>query len=105
MKKVLLTLCAVLALPIGLVAQRTPSGQSPDNVVTLLSAQSAELMEVRGQSIRKVVGPARFYHNKTYLICDTAYWNVDDQLIKAIGHVKIVQNQTQLTSETLDYVV
>ena len=105
LKKILLTLCAAVALPLGLIAQRTPPGQSPDNVVTLLSAQSAELQEVRGQSIRKVVGPARFYHNKTYLICDTAYWNVDEQVIKAIGHVKIVQNRTQLTSETLDYII
>ena len=105
LKRILLTLCAALALPVGLIAQRTPPGQSPDNVVTLLSAQSAELMEVRGKNVRKVVGPARFYHNKTYLICDTAYWHVEDQLIQAIGHVKIVQNRTQLTSETLDYVV
>ena len=105
LKKILLTACAAVALPLGLIAQRTPPGQSPDNVVTLLSAQSAELQEVRGQSIRKVVGPARFYHNKTYLICDTAYWNVDEQVIKAIGHVKIVQNRTQLTSETLDYII
>ena len=104
-RRILLTLCAALALPVGLIAQRTPPGQSPDNVVTLLSAQSAELMEVRGKNVRKVVGPARFYHNKTYLICDTAYWHVEDQLIQAIGHVKIVQNRTQLTSETLDYVV
>ena len=105
MKKLLLTLCAAVVLPVGLIAQRTPPGQSPDNVVTLLSAQSAELLEVRGQSLRKVVGPARFYHNRTYLICDTAYWNVDEQTIKAIGHVKIVQNQTKLTSETLEYIV
>ncbi len=105
LKKILLTLCAAVVFPFGLIAQRTPPGQSPDNVVTLLSAQSAELQEVRGQSIRKVVGPARFYHNKTYLICDTAYWNVDEQVIKAIGHVKIVQNRTQLTSETLDYII
>ena len=105
LRRLLLTLCAALALPVGLIAQRTPPGQSADNVVTLLSAQSAELQEVRGQSIRKVVGPARFYHNKTYLICDTAYWNVDEQLIQAIGHVKIVQNRTQLTSETLDYII
>ena len=104
-KKLLVTLFAAVLLPEYLIAQRTPPGQSPDNVVTLLSAQSAELMEVRGKSLRKVVGPARFYHNSTYLICDTAYWYVEDEIIKAIGHVKIVQNQTKLTSETLDYIV
>ncbi len=105
LRRLLLTVFAAWALPTALIAQRTPPGQSPDNVVTLLSAQTAELLEIRGQSVRKVVGPARFYHNRTYLICDTAYWNVDEQVIKAIGHVKIVQDRTQLTSETLDYII
>ena len=73
--------------------------------VLLLSAQSAQLIEERGQNYRKVVGPARFFHNNTYLLCDTALWNVTTNVIDAIGHVKIIQDRTQLTSATLQYVV
>ena len=73
--------------------------------VLLLSAKSAQLIEERGQNFRKVVGPARFLHNNTYLLCDTALWNVTTNVIDAIGHVKIIQNRTQLSSATLQYVV
>ena len=71
----------------------------------LLSAQSAQLIEENGQNYRKVIGPARFLHNNTYLLCDTALWNVNTNIIDAIGHVRIIQDQTQLSSETLQYVV
>ena len=73
--------------------------------VTLVSAKSAQLIEKDGESFRKVVGPARFLHNDTYLVCDTALWNVNTNIIDAIGHVKIIQNRTQLSSQTLQYVV
>ena len=79
--------------------------QADDSKVRLLSAQSAQLIEKDGESYRKVVGPARFFHNKTYLLCDTALWNVNTNIIDAIGHVRIIQDQTQLSSETLQYVV
>ena len=75
------------------------------NRVTLVSAKSAQLIEKDGESFRKVVGPARFLHNDTYLVCDTALWNVNTNIIDAIGHVKIIQNRTQLSSQTLQYVV
>ena len=73
--------------------------------VQLISAQSAQLIEKDGQEFRKVVGPAKFFHNNTYLLCDTALWNVSTNIIDAVGHVRIIQDQTQLTSETLQYVV
>ena len=76
-----------------------------DEKVMLLSAQSAQLIEENGQNYRKVIGPARFLHNNTYLLCDTALWNVNTNIIDAIGHVRIIQDQTQLSSETLQYVV
>ena len=78
---------------------------SAQNRVTLVSAKSAQLIEKDGESFRKVVGPARFLHNDTYLLCDTALWNVNTNIIDAIGHVKIIQNRTQLSSQTLQYVV
>ena len=43
----------------------------------LIHAESAQLIEKDGQSFRKVIGPARFLHNDTYLLCDTALWNVN----------------------------
>ena len=85
-------------------AQRN-SNEDRDPHVTLISAKSAELIDRGGQSFRKVTGPARFYHNHTYLVCDTAWWNVNTNVIRCIGHVKITQDRTTLTSETLEYVV
>ena len=51
-------------------------GSQVDSLVRLLSAQSMELIEKDGVDYRKVTGPARFLHNDTFLICDTALWNV-----------------------------
>ena len=73
--------------------------------VRLISAESAQLIDKDGQSFRKVVGPAKFFHNNTYLLCDTALWNVNTNIIDAIGHVRIIQDRTKLTSATLQYVV
>ncbi|MCQ2148525.1 MAG: hypothetical protein MJZ16_13595, partial [Bacteroidales bacterium] len=70
-----------------------------------MSAQSAQLIEEKGVSYRKVVGPARFLHNDTYLVCDTALWNLNTNIIKAIGNVKIIQDQTVLSGDNLDYLV
>lgn len=71
----------------------------------LLSAQSAQLVEEGGEHFRKVFGPARFLHNGTYLICDTALWNLDRNYIKALGNVRILQDETVLTSDKLDYLI
>ena len=63
-----------------------------DSLVTLVSAKSAQLIERDGQSFRKVTGPARFLHNNTYLLCDSALWNVTTNIIDAVGHVQIIQD-------------
>ena len=81
------------------------SQERKDSTVTLVSAKSAALIERGGQSYRKVVGPARFLHNNTYLLCDSALWNVDTKIIDAVGHVQIIQDRTRLTSNTLQYVI
>ena len=44
--------------------------------VQLISAESAQIIQKDDQEFRKVVGPAKFLHNNTYLLCDTALWNV-----------------------------
>ena len=76
-----------------------------DSLVRLLSAQSMELIEKDGVDYRKVTGPARFLHNDTFLICDTALWNVRTNEIFAISNVKILQDQTVLTGDKLTYYV
>lgn len=76
-----------------------------DSLVILLNSQSAQMLEIDGVSYRKVIGPARFFHNNTYLLCDTAFWNVDSKYIEAIGNVSILQDQTVLTSEKLIYLI
>ena len=80
-------------------------GSQVDSLVRLLSAQSMELIEKDGVDYRKVTGPARFLHNDTFLICDTALWNVRTSEIFAISNVKILQDQTVLTGDKLTYYV
>ena len=97
-----------LLAALSLWAASTPAWaqrKQRDSLVTLVSAKSAQLIEKNGQNYRKVVGPARFLHNNTYLLCDTALWNVTTNIIDAIGHVQIIQDRTRLSSNTLQYIV
>ena len=86
---------------VPLLAQK----ESRDSLVILMSSKSVQVVDVEGSGYRKVVGPARFLHNDTYLLCDTAYWYVDSQLIEAWGNVSILQEETVLTSDKLTYLV
>jgi len=94
-------LSAILLLAFVLPAR----SKGQDDKVRLISAKTAQLIEKDGQNYRKVVGPAKFLHNNTYLLCDTALWNVTTNIIDAVGHVRIIQDQTKLSSATLQYVV
>lgn len=76
-----------------------------DSLVRLIHAESAELEEIDGVSYRKITGPARFLHNKTYLLCDTALWNVSKNVIDAYGNVKILQGNTTLVSDRIEYII
>lgn len=67
-----------------------------------MKGTSLELIEKYGVKYRKAID-ATFLHNNTYLICDTALWNVDSKLINCWGHVKLMQEETVLTSDQLDY--
>ena len=87
---------------LSLYAQRQ---ESKDSLVWLMSAKSAKMVDLHGASYRKVTGPARFLHNGTYLLCDTALWNVETKVIDAWGNVSIIQDQTVLTSDKLTYLV
>ena len=93
------------ALSFGAAAVSVSGQERTDSLVTLVSAKSAQLIERDGQSFRKVTGPARFLHNNTYLLCDSALWNVTTNVIDAVGHVQIIQDRTRLSSGSLQYVV
>ena len=95
----------VLAVMAGLPLAAQQKSQQEDSLVVLLSAQSAQMVDIEGASYRKVVGPARFLHNDTYLLCDTALWNVETKIINAWGNVSILQEETVLTSEKLTYLI
>lgn len=79
--------------------------ESQDSLVVLISSKSAQIVDVDGARYRKVVGPARFLHNDTYLLCDTAYWNVETRIIDAWGNVSLLQEETVLTSDKLTYLI
>ena len=103
LRKGLISVTVLLSVFFRLSAQEKDS--QVDSLVRLLSAQSMELIEKDGLEFRRVIGPARFLHNDTYLICDTALWNVTVNQIFAINNVKILQDQTVLTSDRLTYYV
>lgn len=79
------------------------SSGGADSLVRLVEAVSAHLIDLDGVQYRKIVGPATFLHNNTYLKCDTALWNVNTNIIDAIGRVEIFQENTCLKSDRLEY--
>ncbi len=101
LSKFLILLIGLLHFQIDGQAQNSASA---DSLVRLVEAQSAHLIEVGGTAYRKIVGPATFLHNNTYLKCDTALWNVNTNIIDAIGNVEILQENTTLTSDRIEYV-
>ncbi len=101
LKKLTIVLAA-LASGLPLSAQNQ---EEKDSLVVLLSSKSAQTVDLEGARYRKVIGPARFLHNNTYLLCDTALWNVETQIIEAWGNVSILQEETVLTSDKMEYII
>ena len=97
----------ILLIIIGLmhfsVSGFSQNKESADSLVRLVEAVSAHLVEEDGVSYRKVIGPATFLHNNTYLKCDTAIWNVNENMINAFGNVEVIQQNTILTSDSIKY--
>ena len=99
-------IAAAVCLPVFLTSGRSYAQEmqeQEDSLVRLDDGESAELLEIDGQNIRKVIGEARFFHNNTYMLCDTAMWNIDTKVIDAIGNVSIIQDGTVLTSDRMVY--
>ena len=102
-KTFILSLLSAALLTPSLSAQ-DGRGQT-DSVVVLMNAKSLELIEDdSGEQFRRAI-EARFLHNNTYLVCDSALWNVNQRIINAFGHVQIIQDRTVLSSDRLDYLI
>ena len=76
-----------------------------DSLFRLVQAEYAEQETQYGMNYRRVQGNAKFLHNDTYLLCDSASWNVDARIIEAFGNVQIIQNNTMLRSEEMIYYI
>lgn len=108
-----LILFAVLLLAVLCAAAPPSSAPKPrnkhkkeraDSLVRIMKAESLEQLEKGGVQYRKAVA-STFLHNGTYLISDTALWNTESKIINCWGHVKVIQDETILTSEKLDYFI
>lgn len=97
----LILLLALLGLGQVLAAQ---AQERRDSLVRLVKGSSLQLIEKDGHQYRKAVD-ATFLHNGSYLICDTALWDVGQRVINAMGNVRLVQDETVLTSDKLDYII
>lgn len=95
-------LLAVLLL-LGCGATLRAQEASKDSLFRLLEAERAEQYEQFGIEYRLVKGHARFLHNDTYLLCDSASWNVNSHFIEAFGNVQLIQDKTMLKSEQMLY--
>lgn len=100
-QKRLITALFLLAAFTSLSAQNS---SQTDSLVRLENAKSLELIQIQDKDYRKAV-QATFLHNGTYLICDTALWNVNEKTINCQGHVQLIQDETILTSDKLDYLI
>lgn len=95
-----LVLLLLLACSLPLAARKQ---SDKDSVFRLVQADRAEQFEQYGMQYRIVKGHARFLHNDTYLLCDSASWNVDTKFIEAFGNVQLIQNRTMLKSDEMQY--
>ncbi len=96
-----ITVLVLCALP--LTAQ---DNLSEDDIFRLVDAASVRQFEEYGINYRQVLGdPARFLHNNTFLLCDSAIWNVTAKVVEAFGNVRIVQDGTMLSSESAIYLI
>lgn len=100
-KKIVIALALLSGISFFLFAR----ADEEEKYVRLVKAQSVNIItDADGKAFRKAVD-ATFLHNGTLLICDTAYWRVDENIINAKGNVRLSQEGTELTSEKLDYYV
>ena len=100
-KEIVLLALALLCAGPGLSAQKK---EQKDSLVRLIKAANVQLLNENGRAYRRSLD-ATFLHNGTYFICDTALYNVEERVLNATGNVKVVQDETILTSQKMDYFV
>ena len=88
----------------ALLSAQTATQERKDSLVRLIKAESIQLIEKGASHYRKAVD-ATFLHNGTYLICDTAQWYVEERKIIAEGNVQVIQDETILTGDNLEYLI
>ena len=85
--------------PLTLFAQ----GPEKDSLFRLVYADEAQQIEEHSCHYRRVRGNADFLHNNAHLYCDSASWNIENKYIEAFGNVRVVQDNTILRSEQMQY--
>ncbi len=100
--RLIAALCLLLSAAFSLCAQG--QGEQRDSLLRLMSASYIEQLEMGDDYVRRTID-ATFLHNGTYLICDSALWRQNTNIINCMGHVRMIQGDTELTSEVLDYII
>ncbi len=100
--RLIAALCLLLSAAFSLCAQG--QGEQRDSLLRLMSASYIEQLEMGDDYVRRTID-ATFLHNGTYLICDSALWSQNTNVINCMGHVRMIQGDTELTSEVLDYII
>lgn len=101
-RHITITLIFFISLCSSLYSQ-TAAVNDESRLVRLIKAQSAEMYQSDFRDIRRVTGPAQFLHNNTLIICDTAIWDLKQNVVDAIGNVKIIQGKTILSGDKVHY--
>lgn len=97
------SLLALLLLLMGGPMLLGQQKSQKDSVFRLVQAEKAEQLTEYGMEMRRVTGHARFFHNDTHLLCDSASWNVNARFIECYGNVQLIQENTFLKSEEMHY--
>ncbi|MEQ6166686.1 MULTISPECIES: OstA-like protein [unclassified Ekhidna] len=67
--------------------------------------KAEDLYEFRknGEKIRRLIGNVVFAQETTTMYCDSSYYYVNDNVMEAFGHVKIIDDSVTITSRKLIY--
>ena len=101
-RRLISVVAALVSAALSLLAQT--QGEQRDSLLRLISASYIEQAEQGDDFVRKAVD-ATFLHNGTYLIADSSVWSQSTNIINCMGHVRMLQGDTELTSDKLDYLV
>ena len=103
----LLPALAQVGRPTGGMPMNPGAGAgSPGDKVELLApgADSLVVMNVPGQTVRRLFGKLKFRHKGVLMYCDQAIQNATSNLLEAYGNVRIVQGDTiTVKSDTMYY--